>query len=125
MLIGGVGDDYLSGLSSGDSLDGGSGDDTLIGGKNNDTLTGGAGNDKFIYTTGSDADRITDFAAGAGIGDVISLVDMGPSFDTFSEVMAAASQSGSNVVITFGTGSTITLLGVTLSSLNADDFLFG
>lgn len=48
-LIGGGGDDELSGRASGDTLDGGTGDDLLTGRGGNDTLIGGAGNDVFAY----------------------------------------------------------------------------
>ena len=43
----------------------------------------------------------------------------------FAEVLALSSQVGSDVVINFGGGNSITLVNVTLGSLHADDFVFG
>lgn len=45
LLIGGAGNDTLTGGRGNDTLDGGEGDDVLTGGKGLDTLNGGAGND--------------------------------------------------------------------------------
>jgi Ca2+-binding RTX toxin-like protein len=44
-LLGGEGDDTLTGSANADELDGGPGDDTLFGRDGNDSLVGGAGND--------------------------------------------------------------------------------
>ena len=64
----------------------------------------------------------TDFAAGAGVGDVIQ-VDTA-LFANFAAIQSAAQQVGSNTVISSDAANTITLTGVTLSNLNANDFLF-
>jgi hypothetical protein len=40
-------------------------------------------------------------------------------------VIAAATQSGADVAINFGGGTTLTLANLTLATLNADDFVFG
>ena len=77
-LIGGLGDDSLTGSAGIDSLDGGDGDDALDGqggndlifaGLGDDTILGGAGNDRIFAGDGSD-----NIDAGAGddavIGDV-------------------------------------------------------
>ncbi len=123
-----VGSSVGSNIAAGggnDSIQSFSGNDVLDGGTGNDTLTGGAGNDRFIFSSGGGADRIADFVSGAGVvGDVIHLKGFGPDFDSFAEVIAAATQSGSDVFLDFG-GATLTLAGVTLADLEADDFLFG
>ena len=49
---------------------------------------------------------------------------MGSSFDELSEVLAATNDDGSNTVIDFGGGDTITLVGVQKVDLHADDFNF-
>jgi Ca2+-binding RTX toxin-like protein len=113
----------LYGGSGNDQLYGGNGDDLLFGGPGNDTLTGEAGSDTFRFLTGFGQDVITDFAAGAGAGDVISL-SIGTAFDTFAEMMAAAAQVGANTVITIDAANKITLSGVLKSALVADDFAF-
>lgn len=133
-LRGDAGDDLLLGSNGNDRLFGGDGADTMLGGNGNDTLQGDGGadrlrgeggNDRFTFAPGSGADVIVDFAAGAASGDKISLVGFGPAVDSFAEVMALAAQAGADVVINFSGGETITLLKVTLSSLDAGDFLFG
>jgi hypothetical protein len=65
---------------------------------------------------------ITDFKAGAATDDIIEFSTA--LFADFAAVSGACVQSGSNVVITAGTGDTITLKSVTLSTLDADDFRF-
>lgn len=65
---------------------------------------------------------ITDFIAGAGSADVIQL---DPSiFADFSSVYAAASQVGSDTLITFDANNTITLKNILKTNLHADDFSF-
>ncbi|MCB2113840.1 MAG: hypothetical protein KDD85_09885 [Parvularculaceae bacterium] len=124
VLQGNGGNDTLDGLDGWDFINGGNGDDLIIGGAGNDTLKGWFGNDTFKFAPGFGADRIEDFVAGAAGGDVIQLHQLGASFDTFAEVMAAASQVGADTVIDFGGGNSITLVGVNINNLNAGDFLF-
>jgi Ca2+-binding RTX toxin-like protein len=115
----------LEGRGGNDNISGLGGADTLIGGAGNDTLGGGAGADLFEFASGFGADRITDFDEGASLSDVIRLVGLGASFDSFGEVIAAASQSGADVVFNFGGGNTITVLNATVAAFNANDFEFG
>lgn len=61
-LIGGLGDDTLTGGNSNDTLLGGPGNDRLAGGEGNDVLTGGPGIDVFSCGPGAD-DRVTDATA--------------------------------------------------------------
>jgi Ca2+-binding RTX toxin-like protein len=91
-----------------------------------DTLTGGLGDDAFVFRLGEGSDAITDFSPlAASNNDVIQLVGFGAAFDTFAEVMAAASQNGADVVIDFGSGQTLTLQNLTLAALASADFIFG
>lgn len=53
-LIGGGGNDTLKGLEGNDSLNGGDGNDILDGGNGNDWLNGGAGNDTLTGGSGDD-----------------------------------------------------------------------
>ena len=58
-LLGGAGNDSLTGSTFGDVIDGGEGDDLIIGGAGNDLLLGGVGNDTFVINAGdSGADTI-------------------------------------------------------------------
>jgi Ca2+-binding RTX toxin-like protein len=133
--FGGAGDDaivgsdatanLLNGNAGNDAMAGLTGNDTLTGAAGNDTLTGGGDNDRFDFAGAFGADRITDFSAGAGVGDVILLTGFGTAFDSFAEVFAASTQVGANTVIDLGGGNTITLLNVAKAALNANDFDFG
>jgi Ca2+-binding RTX toxin-like protein len=53
-FVGNGGNDTLIGLGGNDTLDGGSGNDSLSGGDNNDLLNGGTGTDKFYGGAGLD-----------------------------------------------------------------------
>ena len=79
-FTGGDGNDRLDGGGNIDVLFGGAGADTLIGGTGRDTMTGGIGDDHFVFVTaaqsavGANSDTITDFGgAGAAVGDLIDL----------------------------------------------------
>jgi glucose/arabinose dehydrogenase len=115
------GNDSLVGLAGNDKLFGGAGADLLDGGPGDDFLNGGAGDDRFIYRAGDGADTIFGFAAGAGSEDRIRVTV--PGINTFADVMARATQVGSDTLIDFGGGDSITLRNVLRSSLNADDFI--
>jgi Ca2+-binding RTX toxin-like protein len=125
VLDGDQGNDLLNGQNGADALAGGLGADTLNGGTGADTMTGGAGNDRFDFAAGFGVDRIEDFLAGAGVGDMIRLTGLGTAYDTFAEILAAATQTGADTVINLGGANTITLAGVAKTSLSADDFAFG
>ncbi|MCA8894753.1 MAG: hypothetical protein KDA48_05810, partial [Amphiplicatus sp.] len=123
-MFGGEGNDILEGRNDNDFIKGDGGADYLLGGDGVDSLYGGDGNDVFIFSNDGVNDYISDWSGGAGASDQIRLDGYGAAFDTYAEVMAAASQVGSNVVIDFGGGDTITILQTTLASLASDDFLF-
>jgi Ca2+-binding RTX toxin-like protein len=112
----------LLGSAFADTLRGDANANKIEGGAGNDTLTGNAGNDTFVFHAGFGLDTISDFSAGAAIGNVIQ-VDAS-LFADFAAIQSHASQVGSNTVITYDAGNTITLTGVSISALNANDFLF-
>ncbi|MDA8707847.1 pre-peptidase C-terminal domain-containing protein [Hellea sp.] len=115
-------DDSLTGSTSGDLLFGNGGDDYLAGGAGEDVLNGGAGSDTFGYDTGSDgADVITTFAAAS---EVILIHGGDPNYDSFAEVMAAATDVGSNVIFDFGGGNTLTVVGRAIADFSASNFDF-
>ena len=66
-------------------------------------------------------DAIAGFAAGAGT-DVVEFG--GNMFADFASLMAAATQSGADVVIAYDAENTLTLQNVALSTLQQDDFRF-
>jgi Ca2+-binding RTX toxin-like protein len=116
-------DNSLTGNTGNNKLYGMDGNDILDGAYGNDSLTGGAGNDIFVFKTGYGKDVIADFNAGFGVTDVIDL-DLGSEFDTFDEVIAAATQVGLNTVIQIDVNTTITLHNTMKISLVSDDFLY-
>ncbi len=115
----------LDGRGGNDNISGLNGADTLIGGAGADTLGGGGGNDVFEFASGFGADRITDFVEGSGVADVIRLVGLGAAFDSFAEVIGAATQAGADVLFNFGGGNAVTVVAATIASFAADDFAFG
>ena len=124
-LIGNDGADDLFGEDGDDVIEGGAGIDLLIGGAGSDTLTGGADNDIFEYGVGDGADTITDFDAGLGFGEFVQLDDFGSAFDTLAEILAAGTQVGSDFVIDFGGGDTLTFLNTVANDFAEDDFFTG
>ncbi|MEZ5714938.1 MAG: calcium-binding protein [Paracoccaceae bacterium] len=134
---GGDGDDLVAGGAQADLVLGGAGDDTVQGGGGFDTVDGGTGDDEmtgnfnadtFLFSDGHGADTITDFEATnnaekidlSGISAIASLADL----DLGSASLGAATQVGADVVIDTGGGNSITLTGVSLSDLDASDFIF-
>lgn len=84
------------------------------------TLTGDGGADTYVLTPSLGNVTITDFSAVAG--DRLDLASFG-SLHSLSDVLAVTSQSGSDSVITLGSGEVV-LKGVAPSALTAADFLF-
>ena len=138
--IGGSGNDTISGDAGADEIHGHEGNDIISGGKGNDAIfgnegndiislgegddftLGGAGNDTFIFKTNLGHDIIGDFSAGSGIGDIISLQGLGVS--NFEEVQTKMVEYDGTTYIEFDANNSITLTGVTMASLDQDDFSF-
>jgi Ca2+-binding RTX toxin-like protein len=80
-LLGGGGDDVLTGADSDDSLSGGDGNDRLVGAKGADTMSGDAGNDTLVWNNGDGSDVIngdagndtTEVNGNPTLGDVFTL----------------------------------------------------
>ena len=133
LIEGGTGDDYLFGGAGNDTIIGGDGMDRLIGWKGDDVLTGGGGvlsdeEDRFLFASDSSAgnDIITDFEVNT---DVIFVIGYGVSSlsAALSSGVASTTDAGTDTILTLDNGTditTITLSGVTLASLDADDFAF-
>ena len=97
-------------------------DDVVNGGQGNDTLRGFGGNDTFVFRDNFGNDTISDFAAGAGSQDVIDFKT--DQFADFAAVMAAASQAGSDTLISLDAYHSVLLKNVGVNSLHQDDFRF-
>jgi len=99
---------------------GGSGNDTIVGNAVDNALTGGAGADKFVFLANAGKDLVKDFNVGSG--DTIDLTGVA-DLHTFADVQAHLSANAQgHAVLTLGTG-TVTLAGVSVASLSADDFV--
>ncbi len=131
-MVGGGGDDTLTGNIGDDRIDGGSGDDVLIGGAGDDILIGGTGEDDFSAGAGDDIlmidsdDRVVDdqggllIDAGDGFDLVIADGPLGLAID-LGQINAEMAIGGiaSDVFWTTGTDA------VNISGQGADDALFG
>lgn len=120
-LLGQAGKDNLIGGKDGDVLSGGGGNDTLNGGAGKDKLTGGSLADTFIFATGFGADQIKDFDIASD--DVLRLDDAiwGNLALTSDELVGEYATVQSNgVLLDFGGGNSILLLGLTTTAGLAD-----
>ncbi|MBL8574911.1 MAG: calcium-binding protein [Hyphomicrobiaceae bacterium] len=114
-LIGGTGNDTLTGNTGANLLDGGAG---------NDTLAGGTGADSFVFATGYGVDLVTDFANDI---DTILLDDAlwGGTPLSVAQVLATyATDVGANAVLNFGGGLTLTINNATVAQLQDDVGIF-
>jgi len=122
-LLGDGGRDKLLGGGGADTLEGGSGNDKLIGGGGDDSLSGDGGNDKFIFKGKFGNDVIYDFET-AGTKEKIDLRKVG-AIESFDDLSAShLSEVDGSAVIDDGSGNTITLDGIAMADLSANDFLF-
>ena len=115
-VIGGAGNDSLTGNSGANTLDGGAGDDTLLAGRGADILIGGLGNDTLIGGTGNDilngGDGNDTFIY--NFGDGADTVDGGAGVDTLSII----GTGGNNTLDVIFNGATLTNFeGGTLANL--------
>lgn len=125
--FGGSNDDIIYAAPEGANLDLGFGSDTVHGGAGDDIINLGVGdnvqadNSDIAYiSSGSGNDTISSFDG----YDVIRILRNanGSGFQSGADILAAATQVGSDVVITLGGGNTLTLQGVSLASLSSADF---
>ena len=119
-LFGNADKNRLDGGSGNDALDGG---DELRGGAGNDKLWGGSGADRFVFKNGFGNDRICDFQRNVS-GEKIDLSDVDAITGFQDLTRNPLRNSGDDVVILDGDGSTIRLVGLHKSDLSSDDFIF-
>ena len=119
VLIGGDGLDFLIGGRGNDTIIGGDGDDNIFGGRGRDKLWGGAGEDAFSFEDPFGFDRIMDFESGEDV-----IMALTGAFQSFEDVVEAATDRAMGVVIDFGDAGRLQVMGETIGSLAADDFIF-
>ena len=112
----GSADAYAIGNSLNNIITANAGNDTITAGTGNDILIAGQGSDMFIVAVGDGQDEIQNFQS----GDVVDL--QGFSFNSFADVQAAMTQSGTDAVLNLGNGQSITFDDTTTASLTADEF---
>ncbi|WP_323160395.1 polyurethane esterase [Pseudomonas fluorescens] len=109
-----TGGDWLFGLDGNDHLIGGAGNDVFVGGAGNDLMESGGGADTFLFSGAFGQDRVVGFT---GNDKLVFLGVQGvlPGDD----FRAHATAVGQDTLLKFG-GDSVTLVGVSLSSLSAD-----
>ncbi|WP_436397730.1 DUF4214 domain-containing protein [Roseobacter sp. S98] len=120
-LYGGTGNDDLSGNAGDDLIFGEIGNDYIDGGTGDDLLTGGTGVDTFVFYTGSGADVISDFVIGE---DVLSIQAATIDLTALPSTISAA-DSADGLILSYGSGSTVTLEGLTTADLIAPEVIQG
>ena len=130
-LWGGEGGDRFFGGTGNDTADGGTGNDTIyadagfdtvIGGEGDDELYGGFNADEFVFSDGHGNDTIGEFDA-TNPTEVLNFSHLS-GFSAFTDVMNAAVQTGSDVIIRTGGDSSVRLRNVNLEDLDENDFVF-
>ncbi|TPI60972.1 calcium-binding protein, partial [Mesorhizobium sp. B3-1-3] len=130
-IVGGAGNDTLNGTSGNNSLYGFAGNDTLNGNGGNDTFIGGAGDDilnggsavdTFVFQPNFGNDTINGYTASGTNADLISIDHT--VFADWSHLLAASTQSGSDVLIAADPNDSILLKNVSLASLQQSQFQF-
>jgi Ca2+-binding RTX toxin-like protein len=86
-------------------------------------MTGGSEADVFVFEAGFGNDTITDFWAGAGRTDRIWV--KGVDVATMADTDWSMTETDAGVVITVDGHGSLTLSGVHIAQLQADDFIFG
>lgn len=115
---GGGGADFISGWGT---IYGDSGADTITSssGSHNIYLGVDTDIDTFVFSRLAGTDKIYDFTS----IDVIE-IGAGYKYDDFGDILANASQAGSNINIVFESNMKLTIMGYDLSSLTAGNFDF-
>ncbi|MFV0473997.1 MAG: calcium-binding protein [Pikeienuella sp.] len=115
VLKGDAGRDVLKGGGGADKLKGGAGADKLNGGAGNDILIGGGGGDRFQFSANGGDDVIRDFQNGRDGLVILSGANRFADLDI--------SDTARGALIEFGRSSVL-LLNVEASQLDASDFIF-
>ncbi|WP_272490883.1 calcium-binding protein, partial [Mesobacterium pallidum] len=123
LLAGGAGDDTVTGLAAtasrmvggagNDTLTGGAGDETLDGGSGNDSLDGAGGSDVYLFSAGFGQDTIADSGANAGDGSGnFDTVVFDATIDPADVTVERTAPTGGDLVLRIaGSSDRLTILG--------------
>ncbi len=113
-------------IGTGNELDniitGGNGGNRLAGGAGNDTLIGGSASDTFVYMAHNGIDTVVGFTASGTSHDTLAVDSK--LFADWAHLLAASSQSGSDVIITADANDQIILKNLTVSALQPSNVQF-
>ncbi|MGC1465856.1 MAG: Ig-like domain-containing protein [Pseudolabrys sp.] len=109
--------------SSGHASVGSTHRDTIVSSSGNDLMMGGGSRDTFVFGSHFGDDIIKDFHSTGFNHDVVQFSKS--VFNNLADVLAHATQSGADVVISAHTGDTLTLKHTKMSTLDKGDFHFG
>jgi serralysin len=120
-LLGQLSDDDLV-------VNGSTGGDVIYGFAGNDVLTGNGGDDVFVFDldatgtalAGIGTDTVSDFSV---LDDVIR-IGLDANYDSYAEILAAATDTAGGVTLDFGDYGSLTLAGVAVADLTTDNFAF-
>ncbi|MBN9040908.1 MAG: hypothetical protein J0H38_06430 [Rhizobiales bacterium] len=107
---------------SGSAIVGTLGKNTLVGTSGDDIFIGRGHPDTFVFAPNFGNDVINDFRASGWGHDVVQFSKS--IFDNFADVLAHATQSGQDVVISAGHHDSLTLKNTKLAALDKSDFHF-
>jgi Ca2+-binding RTX toxin-like protein len=116
IINGNLGDDSLVGGAGHDSLRGGQGNDVIWAGSGGDWITGDRGADTIVAGQGADTIYVSQ---GAGVDRVLSFDAAHDHIQMAAGMTYSLSQVGSDVLVDFGQGDSVTLAEVQLSALPA------
>lgn len=118
-VYGGRGNDVVNGGSGNDTVFGAAGDDTIDGGDGSDQMFAGPGADVIIFSAGQDEAFF--FSAADDRIDLRAVATITDAADLFADHLTTV---GGEAVILDGLGNTLTLDGISVASLGADNFIF-
>ncbi|MEN0117736.1 MAG: rhizobiocin, partial [Agrobacterium cavarae] len=103
-------------------ITGGNGGNRLAGGAGNDTLVGGSASDTFVYMAHNGIDTVVGFTASGTSHDTLAVDSK--LFADWAHLLAASSQSGSDVIITADASDQIILKNLTVAALQPSNVQF-
>jgi Ca2+-binding RTX toxin-like protein len=122
-LYGGAGNDRLEGGDGHDKLLGEAGEDVLVGGAGNDWMDGGTGADTFVVAPGGGFDSIYRFETGSDKLD-FSAFGFEDMADLEDSADVTRSLDGRSLRIDFGGGDHVSVFGLDVDKISAQNVIF-